>query len=232
MSNILIKYMENRHHKDRKNKLNHISVPGPVITISREAGCPAEEISKKIIELISDCDKEEWTWISKEILEKSASELNLDPKKISYVFKAEKKSVFDEIISAFSSRYYKSDKKIRKTIAKVIYKYAERGKIIIIGRGGVSIAKDIEDSFHIRLQAPLEWKADVISKQQNISIDEAKEYVKDIDNKRKILIESFSGQEFQDLIFDASFNCAKMTTDEISEITFDLLKMREFCKKS
>ena len=232
MSNILIKYMEDRFHKDKKNNVNYIKKNGPVITISREAGCPAEEISEKIIKLILLYNKEEWTCISKEILEKSSTELNINPKKIKYVFKAEKKSMFDEVLSAFSSKYYKSDKKIRKTITKVVYDYAVESKIIIIGRGGVAIAKDIEDSFHIRLQAPLEWKAKIISKQKNISIDEATDYVTDVDNNRKILVESFCGQKFDDLLFDATFNCAKMTTDEIAEITFDLLKMRKLNKKS
>ena len=231
MSNILIKYMEDRFHKNKKHKVNFLKKTGPVITISREAGCPAEEISEKIIKLILQYNKEEWTWISKEILEKSSAELNLDPKKIKYIFKAEKKSAFDEILSAFSNKYYKSDKKIRKTITKVIYNYAVEGKIIIIGRGGVAIAKDIEDSFHIRLQAPLEWKANIISKQQNVSINDAKNYVINVDKERKILIESFGGQKFENLLFDATFNCAKMTTDEIAEITFDLLKMRKLCKR-
>ena len=52
MSNILIKYMEDRFHKDKKNNVNYIKKNGPVITISREAGCTAEEISEKIIKLI------------------------------------------------------------------------------------------------------------------------------------------------------------------------------------
>jgi cytidylate kinase len=231
MSNILIKYMEDRFHKDKKHNEEPVKKWGPVITISRETGCPAEEISNKIIKLISQYSSEVWTCISKEILEKSSTELGLHPDKISYVFKAEKKSMFDEVLSAFSNKYYKSDKKIRTTIAKIISNYAEEGKVVIIGRGGVAIAKNVDDSFHIRLQAPLNWKADIISKNQNISISEAKEYVKELDNKRKALIESFCGQKFEDLLFDATFNCAKMTTDEIAEFAFDLLKMRHLCKK-
>jgi len=222
--------MEDRFYHHKKNKEEPVKKWGPIITISREAGCPAEEISEKIIDLIYQNTKEKWTCISKEILEKSSTELNLHPDKIKYVFKAEKKSMMDEVISAFSNKYYKSDKKIRTTIAKVVNNYAEEGKVVIIGRGGVAIAKDVDDSFHIRLQGPLKWKADIISKQKNIPLSEAENFVKDLDNKRKTLIESFCDQKFEDLLFDATFNCAKMSTDEIAGIVFDLLQMRKFCK--
>ncbi|MCK5822998.1 MAG: cytidylate kinase-like family protein [Bacteroidales bacterium] len=229
MSNILIKYMEERFYKSKKLK-EPVKKWGPIITISREVGCPAEEISDKIIKFIHQYSKDQWTCISKEILEKSSTELNLHPDKIQYVFKAEKKSMFEEVLSAFLSKYYKSDKKIRKTIAKVISNYAEDGKVVIIGRGGVAIAKNVDDSFHIRLQGPLKWKADIISKQKNITLSEAEDFVKDLDSKRKNLIESFCSQKFEDILFDATFNCAKMTTDEIAGIAFDLLKMRSFCE--
>ena len=50
--------------------------------------------------------------------------------------------------------YYKSDLKIRTTIAKVIRKFANEGNAIIVGRGGVAITRDIPLSLHIFLEAP------------------------------------------------------------------------------
>ena len=78
-----------------------------------------------------------WRWINKEILSESAKELDLDPAEIEYVFKFEKKNFFDDILSSQSHKYYKSDRRIRQTVARVVRNIATEGNVIIIGRGGV-----------------------------------------------------------------------------------------------
>ena len=55
----------------------------------------------------------------------------------------------------FNTKSFKSDRKIIKTVIDVVHSNAEDGNCIIVGRAGHVIAKDIDNSIHIRLFAPL-----------------------------------------------------------------------------
>jgi cytidylate kinase len=230
MTSDFIKYMSKRVPKgDQVLKKE----AGPVITLSREFGCPSKELAKMLndslnSELQEKKKKPIWKWISKEILEETAKELNLDPSQIEYVFKYEKKSFIDEIISSQTKKYYKSDKKIRNTIGEVIRSIAEKGNVIIVGRGGVAITKDIPQSLHIKLEAPMEWRTLLVSEKYNLDFNKAREYTIEMDTKRSEFRNYFYGQDNDYTAFDAKFNCMTLTNSEITKSILGLAKLRNF----
>jgi cytidylate kinase len=204
---------------------------GPVITIAREFGCPGKKVAAGLVLKLNElkspkAKKIDWRWVSKEILLESAKELQINPEEIKYVFEYQKKSMFDEILSSQSKKYYKSDRAIRKTIADVIRNIANEGNVVIVGRGGVSITRDIEKSFHIQLEAPLEWRAIRVSEKFCMSIEEAKKYATDIDIKRREFRDYFHGKESDYSSFDVKFNCMTLTVEEMIEATVRLLQLR------
>lgn len=210
-----------------EDKPVHISDPGPFISISRDFGCLAEPIAKKLaMELSRLTDKEgkthEWTWINKEILNESSRVLGLKPSQIKYVFISGKKSMMEEVVGALSARYYKSDKKIRNTILEVMKKIASGGYVVIVGRGGVAFGLDVPLSLHIKLQAPLQWRIDRISENYNKSYDEALRHIHEVDKERKFLIDSFFGYETDLTIYDMVINRMVIPEDTIVQTILHL----------
>ena len=206
---------------------------GPVITISREFGCPGKKIASRLahgLNQVRDSKAKNfpWRWIDKEILAESAREPNLDPEDIKYVFKYEKKNFFDDILSSHSKKYYKSDRIIRRTIAKVIRNISSEGNVIIIGRGGVAVTKDIERSLHVMLEAPINWRAARVAQKYCMTEKEAVKFALNIDNKRREFRESFHGKESDYTRFDVSYNTMTLSVDEISESIISLMKARSF----
>ena len=135
--------------------------------------------------------------------------------------------MIDEIVSAMSTRYYKSDKKIRKTIVDVIRAIAKTGHIIIVGRGGVAFAKDNPNSLHIKLVAPIEWRVDRIAKNYKKTKKDALKYIKDIDLERKYLIDNFMGFKTDNTIFDIVLNRKSLTEKEILSMIINLLETKK-----
>ncbi len=228
MKNDLLKYMSERYHRENlKTK-----TAGPVITISREYGCPAKSVAKKLTSSLTEInrkkDKPEWRWISKEILHEVAKELEMDPSNIKYVFDYKKKGLIDDILSSHLNKYYKSDRRIRNTIAKVIRNISYDGNVVIVGRGGIAITKDISKSLHINLEAPIEWRALRVSEKNCMSIEDAREFAIGIDKKRKEFREFFEGKNTDYTRFDISFNCMTLSVEEIVDAIVDLSKLREF----
>ncbi|RLD51587.1 MAG: hypothetical protein DRJ05_18250 [Bacteroidetes bacterium] len=224
--NLFEKYFNQILHEE-KTKLVET---GPYISISRDFGCMANKIAEKLARELSKREREskkKWKWINKSILQESSKALELSPSKIEYVFQSQSKTMIDEIVSAMSTRYYKSDKKIRKTIVDVIRAIAKTGYIIIVGRGGVAFAKDNPKSLHIKLVAPVEWRVDRIAKNYKKTKKDALKYIKDIDLERKYLIDNFMGFETDNTIFDIVLNRKSLTEKEILSMIINLLETKK-----
>ena len=224
----LSKYLTERYLES----ISEQKFEGPVVTIAREFGCPSKKVAEKLVSRLSEiksplAKKMEWRWISKEILDESARQLNMDPEEIQYVFRYEKRGALDDILSSYSKKYYKSDRKIRNTIARVIRNIASEGNVIIVGRGGVAITREIEKSLHIQLEAPLGWRALRVSEKYCLTLDEAKKYANDIDSKRKVFRDYFHGKGSDYSRVDVIFNAMTLSIDEIVEGIIGLLKIRK-----
>lgn len=223
------KYLTQRYIESMQNQ----EFEGPVITIAREFSCPAKKIASRIISRLNNLKDPKaknipWRWINKEILSESARELNLDPADIDYVFRYEKKNFFDDILSSHSKKYYKSDRKIRSTVAKVIRNISSEGNVIIIGRGGVAVTRDIERSLHVMLEAPLEWRAARVAQKYCMTEKEAAKFATNIDNKRREFREYFHGRENDYTRFDVTYNTMTLSLEEIAESIINLMQSRKF----
>lgn len=223
-NNLFDKYFSEALH-DKKAK---VTKTGPYISISRDFGSMANVIAQKLaIELNKTGNAKEWNWINKTILIESSKALELSTSKIEYVFQSKQKSMMDEIVGAMSTRYYKSDRKIRNTILQVIRSIAQTGNVIIVGRGGVAFAKDNPNSIHVKLTAPLEWRVNRISSNYNKTKEEALRYVLETDQERKYLIDSFVGYETDHSIFDIVFNRQSFTDEDIVSTIMNLMKSKK-----
>lgn len=235
MSNILYTYMNQRFREEEKKPTGEKSSGGPVLTLSREYGCATREVIDHLEKLLNPQEKsskkaKNWEVITKEILYESSNELDMQPEKLEYVFKSEKRTVMDEILAALSSRYYKSDKRIRNTIREVIRSLAQQGHVIIVGRGGVAITQDLPETLHVRLQAPLYWRAHRISEHENLTFEEAENRAKEMDTKRNALIDEFFKQPSDSSIFDVILNTSTMSSKQIAETIVHVMKLRSLIR--
>ncbi|MGW8315271.1 MAG: cytidylate kinase-like family protein [Bacteroidales bacterium] len=224
----LSKYLDDWYKEDPGKNL----YPGPVVTISREVGCPAKKVAACLTDRLNALPKSRakdhpWRWISKEIMLESARELKVDSSQIRHVFDYKSRGVLEDLLLAQSKDYYKSDLKIRTTIAKVIRNFANKGNAIIVGRGGVAITRDIPKSIHIFLEAPLEWRALRVAEKYDFTIDQARSYALSIDKKRSHFRDFFQGKGNDYSRFDMKFNCMTLSVEEIIEIILGALKTRK-----
>ena len=224
----LSKYLDDWYKEDPVKNI----YPGPVITLSREVGCPAKLAATALIKKLNSIKRDRakdhpWRWISKEIMMESARELQVDSSQIQHVFDYKSRGVLEDLLLAQSKDYYKSDLKIRTTIAKVIRKFANEGNAVIVGRGGVAITRDIPKSLHIYLEAPLEWRALRIADKYDFSIEQARNYARNIDKKRTHFRDFFQGKGNDYTRFDIKLNCMTLEQDEVVDIIVGALKSRK-----
>ncbi|MFH0757737.1 MAG: cytidylate kinase-like family protein [Bacteroidota bacterium] len=228
MTNIdLTKYLADWYKEEPAKNI----YPGPVVTISRELGCPAKTLAISLTERLNSLKRMKakdhpWRWISKEILQESARELEVDSSQIQHVFEYKSRGVLEDLLLAQSKDYYKSDLKIRTTIARVIRRFANEGNAIIVGRGGVAITRDIPKSLHIFLEAPLEWRAIRVAEKHNYTIDQARTFAQNIDKKRSLFRDYYQGKGNDYTRFDIKLNCMTLEQEDMTNIIVGALKSR------
>ncbi|HCT30259.1 MAG TPA: hypothetical protein DIW31_05895 [Bacteroidales bacterium] len=226
----LVQYLVNRHKECHKP----CPEPGPVITISREMGCSGTQVAQMLVDELNYRyhfkSNEQWRWIGKEEIQNAAAlALNLPPDEINYVMEAKKKTMMDDILHSFSSRYYKSDRIIRKTVREVIRSIACSGRVVILGRGGVAITRDMSQSLHVNLEAPLEWRALRVSEKMHIDdLKETEAFILSIDRQREEFRDYFGGKNTDYTRFDISFNSMTLTIREIVDIVIKTMEIRKF----
>ena len=99
----LSKYKDEWYKNDPAKEI----YPGPVITISREVGCPAKTLASLLADKLNNTKSKKakdhpWQWISKEIMTESAKMLNVDHDQIEHVFKYKNRNALEDLLFAQS----------------------------------------------------------------------------------------------------------------------------------
>jgi len=84
----------------------------------------------------------------------------------------------------------------------------------------------IARSLHIRLFAPIDWKVKAMRERNNISTLDAQKVVAQIDKQRSAFRDSFIEKDQPDFTYDIEFNCARLSQEEIIDITIKLAENR------
>ncbi len=232
MDNLFLKYMSERTGRKKSPGLDFDS-PGPVITISREYGCPGRRIARNLSETLTAKNKalgntRQWRWISKEIIEESARELKLSPELMQDLSEYKERGFFENLALFFSDEYYPSDVKIKNTIAKFIYNASLEGNVIIVGRAAEAITKNFTNSLHVKIQAPLDWRSKRVADAQGMTIQEARKEALELDSRRASFRNYFEKERPDIEYFDIFYNCATLSDDEIVESIVILAESRGF----
>jgi len=195
------------------------SEDGPVITISRLTGCDARETAAAVVGRLNSLQKTaKWKWVDKDIIYSIAKELNIDTQRVESYYKGIKLSNLSEMIMAFSGGFV-SDLRVKKAIKDVVLSICKEGNVVLVGRGGVSIAHGIRDSLHVRLVAPFEWRVENVMRKKEMAKETAQKFVTDTDEKRDDLNRTFMDKKVRNLesLFDLTLNRQSFSIDEMSD---------------
>lgn len=237
MKNILMSYLTQAGQQIDGKHLR----PGPVVTISRECGCSANRIATKLSKILTGYNylsetktDVEWKWVSKEVIEMAAGELEMHPGRIKNGQSEEIKQSIHNVSVAFSKAkvYDTTDLNTCDTVKAVIRNIAEKGHCIIVGRAAGIITQDIPNRLSIKLQAPLDWRINRMMQISNLSWAEAQQYVLEVDNQRNSFVECIAGRKSDNNDFDLIFNYSTLLDDHIVDAIVNVLKNRKIIENS
>jgi cytidylate kinase len=227
MENILKLYFEKKHLDQQSVKSPG---PGPIITFSREYGCPSKPIAQLLTDTLNKrnvkTSSPKWKFISKEVVEEAARKLDIKTVEMNYLISSGEKGFVEDLLTSFSPHYV-SSRKIKNILNDVIRTISLQGHLVIVGRGSVAILQGHPKVLHVRLQAPLDWRVKEICAARGITETEALRLTNETDKKRNALIELFLGSKFDQNIFDVVFNCKTFSKEEIVQSTLGIMETKK-----
>ena len=210
--------------------------PGPVVTISRQAGCSAQRLAIKLSKILTGYSymsetktDAEWEWVDKNAFTKMVNQMIDEIERGQFDDKDEAIIMMKEVSRAFSEEtiYDISDDKLIRILKGIICRLAYEGRKIIVGRSAGVILKNVPSKLNIRLEAPTEWRMNRIMQINDFSKAKAEEYIQRMDTRRDSFIERIIGRKAENNDFDVIFNYATLEDDEIVDAVVNILRNKQ-----
>ena len=193
-----------------KAKRDHLT-----ITISREFGCESYPMADCLKTVLEKKTGQEWIVMDKGLLEEVAKNHNLSESILQGL--GEKNRILDEMLATFSPRW-KSEKDHYRLLCKHMFSLAEKGNVILMGRGSAIVTQPLKNCFHFRMFASRLFKVRSIAKRLNLPEAEAEACVEKKQKQRDAFIRDFLDQDARDMRFyNMIFNNDKNSPERIAQ---------------
>jgi len=191
----------------------------PTVTISREFGCEGYPVAECLKNILEKKTGETWVVMDKALLEEVSKNHNLSEEMLKGL--GEKSSFLDEILATFSP-LWKTEKDHYRLICRHMLSLAEKGNVILVGRGGAVVTQKLKNCIHFRIFASSEFKIRSISKRLGISAEEAEVFVQKKQKQRDAFMRDFLNHDGRDLscynlVFNNDRNSAEKMAATIAE---------------
>jgi cytidylate kinase len=154
----------------------------PVITISRTTGSEGAVIGKALAKRLN------YRYFDRAELSKIA-------RKHRYL-RADLRVMDEKAVSLFDILFRDKPKEFISFLHDTICDVADGDNVVIIGRGGQAILRDLPTAFHVRVDAPLKVRAKRIMERLRMSEAAAIKWVKEMDKERGLFVRQAFGAEW------------------------------------
>lgn len=192
------------------------SMPHPTITISREFGCEAYPMAECLKGIMEKKSGQTWTVMDKTLLEEVAKHHKLSEEILQGL--GQKTRILDEMLATFSPRW-KSEKDYFRLICKYVFSLAEKGNVILVGRGSSIVTQALHNCYHFRIYASHGYKIASIARRLKLSPAEAEDVVEKKQKQRDAFIRDFLDRDARDLrYYHLVFNNDKNSPERIAQM--------------
>ena len=223
-----------KYWKDQKDAIDHVEVKDqprsasgqkPFVTISRQYGAGAYDVGEKLISILNEKFKTDPAWAAydRKLLDKLEDDLGLSDSLAATLTDNARGKLTDLLQTSFTK--FPPQVAVYRRLAEIVRTLAYNGNVVIIGRAGNIITRDMVNGFHVRVVAPLHQRAERISRIKGCGIKEAEQIVMENDEKRDGFIKEYVKHDNSDpLNYNLVLNMGLLTVDEAAEIIASSLK--------
>jgi len=171
----------------------------PVITISRQLGSLGTEIAREVAEKLN------YEYADKEMVGKIMG---------GYGIAAPEMDKFDEKRPPFWDSLSIQRKNFLHFIQMAIYDLARKSGVVIVGRGGQILLRDLPGTLHVRIFAPLNVRLRRLMESEGVDEKQAGLMIRQSDHDSSGYIKSFFNADWDDSsLYDLLINTEKLSVE-------------------
>ena len=174
-----------------------------VITINRQYGAGGGEVAQKLAEVLG------WELLDRELLHQAAA--------IEHVPDAELQRLDEKAVGmADRFRLHPPHQNYLHGLKAVVQQAAQRGNVILVGRGARHLLGDRPGALHLRLAAPKAWRAERMARLEGLTLQQATARCTEIDRTRETFSRYFFGsQATLPAEYDLIVNTGRVPLDDV-----------------
>ncbi len=208
-----------------------------VITISREYGSRGNEVARLV------CDRLGYRYFDKDLMAQVGAQMGLAPDKIADLPEDEQqhhaRSHVERLFATiptlsgdlagwgFAARVEVEEQMERmsiQTVESLIRAAHEQDKVVVVGRGGQVVLRDMPDVLHVRVIAPIELRIQRMQQSEGVTADAVRELMQRRDQAAADYVKSFYDVDWADpLLYDMVINTSKVTPAAAAELIIKAL---------
>jgi len=178
------------------------------VTISRQSGSGAHVVAEKLADYLHthfSGSRDPWLIFDRNLAERVLEDNNLPKYLAKYMPEDQVSAITDAIDEMFG--LHPPFWTLRQKTSETILHLAERGNVILIGRGANVITRKLGHVFHVRLVGSLEKRVEHIQEIYGIEKRKATELIAREDRGRRRYLRKYFGKEIDDpLLYDLVIN--------------------------
>lgn len=210
--------------------LRHVSSDRPMVhprfvTISRQCGAGGHTIGQMLVNRLNALTKadEEWTLWDRQVVEKVSADHHL-AKDVVDSLEDSGRTWLEDFVAALAIDTDETEAKIYGLVVATIRALAQKGRVVIVGRGGVYITRNMPGGVHLRFVAPLEYRVRYMANQLHLSHEEALSHVQHVDRQRETFYRRYWPKEMRaPEVFTLTINTSLVTEERAVESIIPLI---------
>ena len=182
-----------------------------VITMTREYGAGGAEVARRLAQALG------WELLDRELLHQAA--------RTQQVPDAELDRLDEQAITmADRFRLHPPHQQYLEGLRQAAQQAAERGRVVLVGRGARHLLGERPGCLHLRLVASQPWRAERIARLENLSPEDALTRCLAVDRTRRQFTRYFFGEAAtQPAQYDLVVNTSRVPLDNVVAVVSDLL---------
>lgn len=183
-----------------------------VITISRQFGAGGREVAKRLAQALG------WELLDRELLHQAAQ--------IEHVPDLELEQLDEKAMNmADHFRLGPSHRAYLHGLKTAVEQAAQRGNVILVGRGARYLLDSMQGSFHLRLVAPRDWRARRIADLEGLTLDQALTRCAEMERGRDCFNRCFFGSKaVLSADHDLVVNTGRVPLDDVTAVVAAIVR--------
>jgi cytidylate kinase len=200
----------------------------PFVTISRQAGAGGRSLAEALLTAFNRRVRPElfgWSWADQEVCERLARDPRLRDSLDALVGERFRGPLEDALAAALAGStpqlaLYRAAFRVERGLAAA-------GRVILVGRGGVSAARGLPGGVHVRLVGARTMRLERVAARNGWTRAQAGVWVDEQDRARERLLREYFNASLADpLLFHATFNTDTVSPDVAAEAVAELVLAR------